>query len=215
MCGSAQRNYSKYTQMTQMSPKKKWEMRPTEEAPNWTFASMMRSNQPLDLLLTTILWSFNFYYSEMSKPTVDSTRSHIRIDQRQELEETQSRGPLSWGPWLITHTNAEGAHEPGKSCCALSQKTKHPHELSAQIPSRFSASLSLKIPPLLRLQSLPSSLQSFTSALWITACDPAKMEINQSFQEFDLGPVPTALHPLSTDGGLAPAVNTSTFMDLL
>lgn len=36
------------------------------------------------------------------------------------------------------------------------------------------------------------------------------MEINQSFQESDLGPVPTASHPLSTDGGRAPAGNAST-----
>lgn len=47
-------------------------------------------------------------------------------------------------------------------------------------------------PTVLPLQSLPSQLQSFPSALWITAPDPTKMEINQSFQESDLGPILTA-----------------------
>lgn len=40
----------------------------------------------------------------------------------------------------------------------------------------------------------------FPSALWITACDPAKMKTDKSFQESDLGPVLPAPHLLTTIG---------------
>lgn len=54
-------------------------------------------------------------------------------------------------------------------------------------------SLRHSLPTLLPSNLLLSWMQSFPSALWITARDPTKMEINQSFQEADLGPVPTGL----------------------